>query len=111
MRDRRLEDATQEPGSVNHLGVEVETTDEVASAADRLTRAGLSPRREEQAACCYALQDKVWVDAPDGEAWELYAVVTDLETPTFPGGDQGPRAAPDCSTNPALDDRSGARQR
>ena len=81
------------PGTLNHLGVEVETTDEVAAARQRLTDEGLVTLVEDQVACCYALQDKVWVDAPDGEPWELYTVLADVEMPaadlrgTGPGAD------------------------
>jgi len=69
------------PGSLNHLGVEVGSTDEVAEAQSRLTSEGLSCATEDEVACCYALQDKVWVDAPDGEPWEIYTVLGDVEHP------------------------------
>jgi predicted enzyme related to lactoylglutathione lyase len=69
------------PGSLNHLGVEVATTDEVAAATGRLAASGLATATEDEVACCYALQDKVWVDAPDGEAWEIYTVLADVEMP------------------------------
>ncbi|MEO7429067.1 MAG: ArsI/CadI family heavy metal resistance metalloenzyme [Acidimicrobiales bacterium] len=67
------------PGSLNHLGVEVESTDEVVSATARLQGEGLACATEDQVTCCYALQDKVWVDAPDGEPWEIYTVLADVE--------------------------------
>ena len=70
-----------EPGSLNHLGVEVETTDQVASTQRRLTDEGLPTATEDEVACCYAVQDKVWVDAPDGEPWEIYTVLADVEMP------------------------------
>ena len=70
-----------DPGTMNHLGVEVETTDDVASAQQRLSADGLVTATEDQVACCYALQDKVWVDAPDGEPWEIYTVLSDVEHP------------------------------
>ena len=54
------------PGSLNHLGVEVETTDQVADAQHRLAAAGLATAIEDEVACCYAVQDKVWVDDPSG---------------------------------------------
>jgi catechol 2,3-dioxygenase-like lactoylglutathione lyase family enzyme len=68
-----------DPGSLNHLGIEVESTDVVASAGARLTGAGLACATEDEVACCYAVQDKVWVDAPDGEPWEIYTVLADVE--------------------------------
>jgi catechol 2,3-dioxygenase-like lactoylglutathione lyase family enzyme len=68
-------------GSLNHLGVEVESTDDVTAATTRLTSAGLDCATEDQVACCFAVQDKVWVDAPDGEPWEIYTVLADAEMP------------------------------
>jgi catechol 2,3-dioxygenase-like lactoylglutathione lyase family enzyme len=66
-------------GSLNHLGVEVESTDLVAAATARLRTEGLACATEDEVACCYAVQDKVWVDAPDGEPWEIYTVLADVE--------------------------------
>ena len=65
------------PGTMNHLGIEVESTDEVAKATSRLTSEGLATDVEEETTCCYAVQDKVWVNAPDGEPWEVYTVLSD----------------------------------
>jgi len=70
-----------EPGTLNHLGVEVGSTDQVAAAHQRLSGDGLATATEQQVACCYAVQDKVWVDAPDGEPWEIYTVLADVEHP------------------------------
>jgi catechol 2,3-dioxygenase-like lactoylglutathione lyase family enzyme len=69
------------PGSLNHLGVEVESSDLVGKAHARLSQQGLATATEENVACCYAVQDKVWVDAPDGEPWEIYTVLADVEMP------------------------------
>jgi catechol 2,3-dioxygenase-like lactoylglutathione lyase family enzyme len=69
------------PGTMNHLGVEVASTDEVAAAQARLAAEGLATATEDQVSCCYAVQDKVWVDAPDGEPWEIYTVLADVEMP------------------------------
>ena len=68
-------------GSINHLGVEVDGPDEVASAHERLAAAGLATAAEDGVACCYARQDKVWVDGPSGEPWEIYTVLEDVEMP------------------------------
>jgi len=68
-----------EPGSLNHLGVEVGTTDEVSAAQRRLTDTGLATATEDEVACCFAVQDKVWVDGPDREPWEIYTVLADVE--------------------------------
>ena len=72
-----IEGTPGEPTRVDHLGVEVETTDEVAAATARLAAAGLPTATEEDAACCYAVQDKVWVTAPGQEPWEVYVVKGD----------------------------------
>jgi catechol 2,3-dioxygenase-like lactoylglutathione lyase family enzyme len=68
-----------EPGSLNHLGVEVSSTEVVATTSARLSGLGLPTAAEDEVACCYAVQDKVWVDAPDGEPWEIYTVLADVE--------------------------------
>ena len=68
-------------GTINHLGVEVESTDQVGSAQARLAHSGLATATEEGVACCYARQDKVWVDGPSGEPWEIYTVLEDVEMP------------------------------
>ena len=65
------------PGTMNHLGVEVESTDAVAQATQRLSGEGLETTVEEETTCCYAVQDKVWVNGPDGEPWEVYTVLAD----------------------------------
>jgi predicted enzyme related to lactoylglutathione lyase len=76
-----IEDANQTPGTLNHLGVEVATTDDVMSANARLGAAGLATAMEERTSCCYALHDKVWVDGPGGQPWEIYTVLADAEHP------------------------------
>jgi catechol 2,3-dioxygenase-like lactoylglutathione lyase family enzyme len=76
-----IEDPNQVPGTLNHLGVEVATTDAVSAAQARLEGAGLSTAVEEETSCCYAVQDKVWVDGPGGEPWEIYTVLSDTEAP------------------------------
>ena len=71
---------------LNHLGVEVETTDEVGQAAARFSEAGLATANEDATTCCYAVQDKVWVDGPDGP-WEWYAVLADADDLVCAPGD------------------------
>ena len=79
-------------GSLNHLGVEVADTGTVEAEQARLAEAGLAPAAAGETTCCYAQQDKFWVQgAPDGEAWEIYAVLAD--SPTFYAEDT---AAPEC---------------
>jgi len=67
-------------GSINHLGVEVNSTDAVMAADRRLTGEGLDTMVEEEVACCYAVQDKTWSKDPDGVDWEIYTVLADSET-------------------------------
>jgi len=64
-------------GALNHLGVEVETVDEVNASAQRLKDAGLATFDEQDTTCCFALQDKVWVHDPTGAPWEIYTVKDD----------------------------------
>jgi catechol 2,3-dioxygenase-like lactoylglutathione lyase family enzyme len=66
-------------GTINHLGVEVESTEAVAAAQRRLAGQGLATATEDGVTCCFALQDKVWVDDPDGAPWEVYTVLADVE--------------------------------
>jgi catechol 2,3-dioxygenase-like lactoylglutathione lyase family enzyme len=69
-----------EPGEatrMDHLGVEVPSTDDVTAATARLAEAGLATRVEDNTTCCYAVQDKVWVTGPGGEPWEVYTVTGD----------------------------------
>ncbi|MGH3195567.1 MAG: ArsI/CadI family heavy metal resistance metalloenzyme [Streptosporangiaceae bacterium] len=76
-------------GSLNHLGVEVSDTDAVDAEQSRLAAAGLVPVEERATTCCFAKQDKFWVQgAPDGESWEIYTVLED--SPTFYDEEDGP---------------------
>ncbi len=74
-----------EPGTptrMDHLGVEVDSTEAVHAATTRLSEAGLATAEENDTACCYALQDKVWVHGPGQEPWEVYVVKADAGTLT-----------------------------
>jgi len=68
-----------DPGSINHLGVEVNSTDDVVAATARLAGLGFATEIEEQTTCCHAVQDKVWVDGPDQSRWEVYTVLADAD--------------------------------
>ena len=65
------------PGTLNHVGVEVESTDAIRVAAARCVDTGSVRAIEESVECCYAVQDKVWVSDPDGAPWEVYTVLAD----------------------------------
>jgi catechol 2,3-dioxygenase-like lactoylglutathione lyase family enzyme len=68
-------------GTLNHLGVEVESADVVEAELTRLAAAGLAGAEERNTTCCYATQDKFWVEGtPDGERWEIYTVLADSQT-------------------------------
>jgi catechol 2,3-dioxygenase-like lactoylglutathione lyase family enzyme len=67
-------------GSLNHLGVEVESSQQVHSEIARLSGEGLFTDEEMGTTCCFATQDKVWVTGPSGERWEVYTVLADSET-------------------------------
>jgi catechol 2,3-dioxygenase-like lactoylglutathione lyase family enzyme len=68
-------------GTLNHLGVEVESTDAVDAEQTRLAALGLASVDERGTTCCYAKQDKFWVEgSPAGERWEIYAVLADSAT-------------------------------
>ncbi len=61
-------------GALNHLGIQVASTEAVKEAAGRLKAEGLATFEEENTDCCYALQDKVWVTDPNGYRWEVFVV-------------------------------------
>jgi catechol 2,3-dioxygenase-like lactoylglutathione lyase family enzyme len=67
-------------GTLNHLGVEVESSAEVHDAIARLSGEGLFTEEEIGTTCCFATQDKAWVTGPAGEKWEVYTVLADSET-------------------------------
>ena len=70
-------------GSVNHLGVEVEDVDTVDTELTRLAASGFATTEERDTTCCYAKQDKFWVQGtPDGERWEVYTITDDLTGPS-----------------------------
>ena len=83
------------PGSINHLGVEVASTNEVSAATARFASLAMASVVEEQTTCCYAVQNKVWVHGPDGSRWEIYTVLADADTAAGIAGDQG------CCGSPA----------
>ena len=69
--------AFSERGALSHLGVQVATTDDVLAMREKWATAGLVTRDEMQTNCCYALQDKTWVQDPDGNEWEVFVVLED----------------------------------
>ena len=97
-----IEGQPGEPTRMDHLGVEVETAGEVTAATARLAAEGLVTVTEEDTACCYAVQDKVWVTGPGGEPWEVYVVKGDADTLDKPAGSAccTPAAETDAAAQP-----------
>lgn len=69
--------AFNEGGALSHLGIQVASSDDVNAVRDGWAAKGLIPRDEKQTTCCYALQDKAWVNDPDGNEWEVFVVLED----------------------------------
>ena len=102
-----IEGQPGESTRLDHLGVEVQTTEKVTAATTRLTAEGLVTATEEDTACCYAVQDKVWVTGPGQEPWEVYVVKGDADVlgkpadsaccaPTAQATDPAPSAGAAC---------------
>ncbi len=93
-------------GTINHLGVEVETSEQVHGEIARLSEAGLFTEEQIATPCCFATQDKVWVTGPNAEKWEVYTVLADTENfgtaPEFATGD-AEAAQACCGTGSAVD--------
>jgi catechol 2,3-dioxygenase-like lactoylglutathione lyase family enzyme len=79
-------------GTLNHLGVEVESSEVVHAEIARLAEAGMLTEEEIGTTCCFATQDKVWVTGPGGERWEVYTVLADSNTA------DGAAATPCCGS-------------
>ncbi len=68
-----------EPGTLNHVGVEVESSDDVMAVIARTTESGMDQEVQENTSCCFAVQDKTWVKGPEND-WEFYTVLGDAPT-------------------------------
>ncbi|MFI2229772.1 ArsI/CadI family heavy metal resistance metalloenzyme [Nocardia testacea] len=90
-------------GNINHLGVEVESSEKVHAEIARLSQAGLFTEEQIATTCCFATQDKVWVTGPGEERWEVYTVLADTEhfgtEPRFAGKDDGEAVQACCGTD------------
>lgn len=65
--------------NASHFGIQVASSEDVAAAWTRFKQAGFPTKTEENTSCCYALQDKVWVEDPDGNEWEVFVVKGDTD--------------------------------
>jgi catechol 2,3-dioxygenase-like lactoylglutathione lyase family enzyme len=75
-----MQEAPRSGVNASHFGVQVASSEDVAAAWTRFKDAGLKTKTEDNATCCYALQDKVWVEDPDGNMWEVFVVKGDAVT-------------------------------
>jgi len=75
-----MQEAPRTGVNASHFGMQVERADEVVEAKIRFESAGLRTSTEENVSCCYAVQDKVWVEDPDGNAWEVFVVKDEAPT-------------------------------
>ena len=72
-----MQEAPRTGVNASHFGIQVASTEDVGAAWSRFNKANLRTRTEDNTSCCYALQDKVWVEDPDGNAWEVFVVKAD----------------------------------
>ena len=98
-----MQEAPRTGVNASHFGVQVASTEDVATAWTRFKEAGLKTVTENNAECCYALQDKVWIEDPDGNSWEVFVVKADAET-MGQGVPQASCGAGSCCPAPAKTD-------
>jgi len=92
-----MQEAPRTGVNASHFGVQCETTTDVVSARGRLEAAGLLTKTEDDVACCYAVQDKVWVEDPDGNAWEYFVVKGEADVMSSRKVEQAmPCCGPEC---------------
>jgi catechol 2,3-dioxygenase-like lactoylglutathione lyase family enzyme len=97
-----------ELGAFNHAGIQVQSTEDVLAAKDRLVAAGLAAFDEMDTACCYARQDKIWVRDPDGTPWEIFVTHADTAEPGEGGLAMAEASAGSCGcSDNAADDCCG----
>jgi catechol 2,3-dioxygenase-like lactoylglutathione lyase family enzyme len=94
-------------GHLNHAGLRVRTSEELVDIQHRLEAAGVTTRREDGVACCYARQTKFWVTDPDRALWEIYVFHEDLEEDDHDHGDHDRREPMQTSTSGQQDARQG----
>ncbi len=97
--------------NASHFGVQVASTDDVLEAKARFEAAGLRTVTEEQTSCCYAVQDKVWVEDPDGNSWEVFVVKGDaavMGTGPTAAPKEKPCCAPSCCSPSSSSDAKRA---
>ena len=83
------ENPVNERGALSHLGIQVATTEDVLTMREKWAAAGLYTRDEMNTSCCYAVQDKTWVNDPDGNEWEVFVVLEDNLPESAEAGNAG----------------------
>jgi catechol 2,3-dioxygenase-like lactoylglutathione lyase family enzyme len=96
MLNLTMQEAPRTGINASHFGIQVATTDDVREAKERFEKAALATRSEEGVTCCYAVQDKVWIEDPDGNSWEVFVVKADAAT--MQSDRQGCCAGGTCAT-------------
>ena len=77
-----MQEAERSGVNASHFGIQVACTEDVGAAWTRFKEANLPTKTETDTSCCYALQDKVWVEDPDGNAWEVFVVKGEVDVMT-----------------------------
>jgi catechol 2,3-dioxygenase-like lactoylglutathione lyase family enzyme len=90
---------TAHQGALSHLGLQVDSTEDVLQIRQRVEKAGLVPRDEMGVSCCYARQDKFWLADPDGNEWEIFVVLEHLSPQQLRELDKRECATDSCATN------------
>jgi catechol 2,3-dioxygenase-like lactoylglutathione lyase family enzyme len=88
-------DVVPSAGTLSHLGIRVDSTEDVRRWQSTLDERGVATEEEKREACCYAVQDKFWLSDPDGNRWEVYTVLEDVE---LPAAETSACCAADCCT-------------
>jgi len=105
-----MQEAPRTGVNASHFGIQVESTADVTAAKSRLQQAGLLTKTEDDVTCCYAVQDKVWVEDPDGNAWEYFVVKADADVMAKgPIEAPMPCCGPECCTTEAAGASESAR--
>lgn len=95
-----MQEAPRTGVNASHFGIQVASTEDVIEAKSRFEAAELKTFTEEDTACCYAVQDKVWIEDPDGNSWEVFVVKGDADVmgsqPAMPSKNDASCCAPAC---------------
>src|SRR6476646_10681137 len=93
-----MQEAPRTGVNASHFGIQVSSTEDVNEAKQRFEGAGLKTMTEEDTSCCYAVQDKVWIEDPDGNSWEVFVVKGDAPVMKTLGAEAASGCGPACCT-------------